>query len=209
MNTTKIRCTVVCIIIAVLCGGIARAEVTVSITINGTLEELAPFMEQLRELNIDINAKGQREEPLKLQMLSVTPAPEEKVLEEKAPKPKPPEPTLALMKPAVNPNVAKAGQIVRVAVKAYDKDRRIDTLSIAVVGSGVTGDLYDNGTGIDAEPNDGMWEGSIEIPGNIKPATYTLKVLAYDVNGVRITKINPDGSKDVLKSETILKITGP
>lgn len=106
-----------------LCGAVAaaRAEVTVSITISGTVEELVPILQKLQELGLGgATAAG---DPLKLNVHSVMTGTEAVPVVTAPP---------AIESAAVEPANAKAGEAVLVTAKIVDAGHAIDTVAATI-----------------------------------------------------------------------------
>ena len=170
----------------------ARAEVTVSVTINGSLDEIIPILELLRDMGIGQETLGEPGDPLRLDIHSVSTvgvAPESP-FEEVSPAPvhlEPagvPEPATALTAIQFAPSPAEAGQDVLVTVNVLDPEKRVDTL-VAEMPTVVAEDfdLYDNGTHGDVTPNDSLWSATLAVPKDLRPGEYGATIQAYDPHG--------------------------
>lgn len=195
--------------------GQARAEVTVSITLSGSIEELIPIMQQLKQIVAKgTDAKGEDGPVMKVQMHSITspsdarfnPRPTYAVPPTAVPKPAP-KPALALMPPTLSPGVVAPGTSITVTTEVYDRDHRIDTMSLVIADSGLSFELYDNGTNNDKKARDGVWTTQIDLPEDIAAGSHIVKIMAYDRNGEALSiKTKGKEKGKPLTSETALLI---
>lgn len=199
--------------IAVLCAlllgcmaaGGAAADVTLSITITGSPDELIPLLEQLKRLGIGTEGGSEaspEEERIQLQMHSVT-SDEEAAAEPPAPE----EEELGLWGAAVQPSPAKPGDTVMVTVQVADSERRIDTIAVAVDGGeGLMFDLYDNGTHGDETARDGVWSYAMDVPHTLDVEQYTMTIVPYDRFGREVTLETPGGEPIPLREKLVLPV---
>jgi len=197
----------VSLLIAALCSAaVAQAELAVSVTITGDLDEILAVLEQLDTMGV--GASPADDDPFKLQMHSILPKlfdetvllespPEEPapVVPPELPEP-PPEPVLGLLEATVDPAVAKPGATVLLTVKVSDPDHRVDTVVATLGGSdGLGFDLYDNGTKGDAKAGDGIWSCAVPVPAHGSGGQYTVTVRAFDARGDLIRTPSPEGEE--------------
>ncbi|MBI4556597.1 MAG: hypothetical protein HY706_03370 [Candidatus Hydrogenedentes bacterium] len=226
MINKALKCTIA---IAAMCAavGAAYADLTVSVNITGTIEELIPILQHLKDLGVGTGTAAASEDALKLNVHSIAtgatteaapaPAPEAAPAPEpvSAIPPEPPKPALGLLNLKAEPAAPKPGDIVQLSVQVSDPDHKIDTVAVTVTGpegdaKGVF-DLYDNGTHGDATANDGLWSTNIGALGPAARAgeTYTLMVVAYDANGDPVMTAGEGGAIIPLKAEAGLTVQAP
>lgn len=163
----------------------ARAEVTISITISGSIEELLPILRQLQSMGV--GAGDSAEDPLKLNVHSVMSG-DDFALPGMAPPPEPVAPALEPEPPklgfqgaTVTPGSAKAGENVLFAAQVSDPDHVVDTVGLTV--GDITFDLFDNGANGDETAMDGIWSRHYALPATLQAGDYVATITAYDVNG--------------------------
>ncbi len=166
----------------------APAEVTVSVTISGTIEELIPILQKLKELGIETGA-APGEDGLIVDLHSVAegeaPAP--------APEPEPVKPPLSLAKLTVEPAEVAPGAAIVISAGITDPDGVVDTVVATVhTQTALTYDLYDNGEKGDLTARDGIWSLAIEVPGGAALGEYRVSATAFDRNGEPVA--GPDGN---------------
>jgi hypothetical protein len=163
----------------------ARAEVIISITISGSIEELLPILRQLQ--NMGVGTGDSAEDPLKLNVHSImsgddvalpgmepAPAPVEPVPE--------PEPAkLGFQGASATPGSAKAGENVLFTAQVSDPGHVVDTVGLTV--GDITFDLFDNGANGDEQAMDGVWSRLYALPATLPAGEHVATITAYDVNG--------------------------
>ncbi|MBN2310996.1 MAG: hypothetical protein JXR94_18620 [Candidatus Hydrogenedentes bacterium] len=181
MKSHSGKCLSVLVLLSMLCAANAVAELTVTVSISGSIEELLPVLQHLKDMGIGVGAEG---DGLKLRMHSVITGDEAAPTEPAPPAepPAPPKPILGLMNPAALPATVRPGGILVVTVKVGDPDHVIDTIGVTV-SDGTSFDLYDNGTRGDAEALDGLWSRSVAVPQDMPAGQHVATITAYDVNG--------------------------
>lgn len=201
MKTCLSRTGLLLFVCCVLGTAPVPAEVTVSITISGTIDEIIPVLEQLRGLGV--GTAGATDDPLKLQVHSVMSSEEEEEVKTSAegiaPKPLP-----TILQATVEPGIAKPGDRVVVKAAIGDPERVVDTVAGTVASTRV--DLFDNGTGGDATAGDGVWSGTLTLPGNVETGANTITITAYNANGEQITLPDADGNLTPLTAEAALTV---
>lgn len=203
MNTCLSRTAFLLLVCCVLGIAPVHAEVTVSITISGTIDEIIPVLEQLRGLGV--GTSGATDDPLKLQVHSVMSSEEEEEEEVKtAPEEMTPKPRPTISQSTVEPAIAKPGDSVVVKATIGDPDRIIDTVAGTVASARV--DLFDNGTGGDATAGDGIWSGTLTLPGNVETGANTITITAYNANGEQVTLPDAEGNLAPLTAEAALTV---
>ncbi|MCC6489713.1 MAG: hypothetical protein IT364_19630 [Candidatus Hydrogenedentes bacterium] len=159
---------------------IAQAEVTISITLTGSIEEILPILQQLQGLGIGVSGQ----DPLKLNVHSVMGAEAGQTPAEPAPAPEaapPPPPPLGFTGVVVAPSAAKVGETMTFTATLSDPDHVVDTVAITV--GELKFDLFDNGANGDVTAMDGTWSRAYELPATLTAGTHTGAIQAYDVNG--------------------------
>jgi hypothetical protein len=218
----KARLWIVVGLAAVLVGGgWARADVTVSINISGSLDEIIPILELLRDLGIGGEAFGKPGEPLRLNIHSVSTfdpldAPAAGGFEAVAPPPVEltvdteealPAAPLAVGAVEFAPSPVRGGQDVLMTVHLRDDEQRVDTL-VATVAGLIEGsfDLYDNGSHGDAQANDQVWTAGFRVPEGTRPDDYPVTITAFDPHGAPVQMPGDTDDPQPLIVETTLTI---
>ena len=178
--TNRVALGILTALIAVTCAGAAHAEINVTVSISGTLDEILPILRHLQDLGIGVAGK----DAMKLQVHSVMSGTE---AAPGAPAP------LGFQAAAVAPVSAKAGETVLITAKVGDPDHVVDTVAATVGGETV--DLYDNGTNGDVTALDGTWSRSVALPATIPSGDAVIVLTAYDVSGDAVHVTAPDGTK--------------
>ena len=192
----SIRIATILLAAALGLAGAARADVTVSITINGSLDEIIPILELLRDMGIGTETLGDPGDPLRLNMHSVStieaaPGAPESAFEAVAPAPvvlqpsePAPQPATALSDMQFTPMPAAPGSEVLLTVAVTDADKHVDTLVAQIPRvADENFDLYDNGTHGDQTATDNIWSATVTVPQATNPGEYTATVTAYDPHG--------------------------
>jgi hypothetical protein len=179
---------------------IAAAELTLSITISGTPDELIPLLETLKKMGFGTEgSKQQSDEPIRFEMNSVS-------SETDAPPETNEEPELGIWGAAAQPSPAKPGDTVMVTLQVTDTEGRIDTIAASMGDDdGLLFDLYDNGTNGDEVARDGVWSYELTVPQSLDVEQYTILIIPYDRNGDEITT-EVDGEVQTMRSEVVLAI---
>lgn len=181
----------------------ASAELKLSITITGTPEELIPLLEKLSEMGVGTGSEEESDEPVRMEMHSVT-GDEEAAAEEKGESDEPP----GLWGAAVTPAAPRPGEDVLVTLQVSDPSGQVDTIACVVEeGDGFLFDLYDNGTHGDEIAGDGVWSYLLTVPTRLDVDTYTINVTPYDRRGNEIAVESDDGSMETLSAEIALPVT--
>lgn len=176
---------------------VARAEVSISITISGSIDELLPILRQLQ--NMGVGAGDGTEDPLKLNVHSVMtgedmalPGAEPAASATEAPPPA--VVTLGITSASAVPNPAKAGGNVLFTATVGDPNHVVDTVGLTI--GDVTFDLFDNGANGDLKAMDGIWSRSYELPTTLSPGDHVATINAYDVNGEPV--VLAEEGKDIM-----------
>jgi len=204
MNSTWKAC-VFGLVLAVALGS-ASAEVTVSVSISGTIEELLPILRHLQDMGFGVGPTGTEEDALQLEMFSVMSPEGQKPPEEQArkePVKMPLKPVLSMKEATVAPAPVKLGETALVTVAITDPERVVDTVG-ATLGSlrDNSFDLFDNGAQGDAAANDGIWSRRVEVPATLPVGNHPIRIQAYDRNGDPVMVKKPDGKALPLRTET-------
>ncbi|GMW01892.1 MAG: hypothetical protein AMXMBFR84_30280 [Candidatus Hydrogenedentota bacterium] len=155
----------------------ANGEITVSVTLTGSLEEIQLILEQMKALGA---ISGQYGEPMKMNLHSVM---DSNAVQEDGVAP-PPAPTLALVDPKVEPQSAKPGEEILVSISIVDTNKVVDTVAVKdSTAAEATFDLYDNGLEGDAVAGDGIWSRKTTVPAGAAAGEYTLGITAFGING--------------------------
>jgi hypothetical protein len=187
------------------------AEVEVSVTLTGDVDELIVVLKTLQQMGVGVEAKT--EDPLdelRLQMHSFL-EPEEVAEETSAPEAEPEapaEPVLGFTEVKLEPAKAAPGQLVLVTATVSDPGKVVDTVALSL-GDSQEFDLFDNGQGGDETALDGVWSRKMEVPYNKAAGDFIVTVTAYDVNGDPISAPGATETDSALpmKVDTVLSIT--
>jgi hypothetical protein len=196
MNAVLSRFGVAAAVIAVMWSGWAFAELSVSVTITGPIEEILPVLQHLKDLGIGTGS-APKDQAVKVEITSVasTGAP--------APPPEPPKP--GLLNAKVEPAAAKPGDTVLIAVQVKDPEHVVDTVAAMIEGMDGSAELYDNGSHGDATAGDGVWSGSVALKPPIAPGEHVIHVSAFNAAGSLATTKTGDQAPVPLTAQT--KIT--
>ncbi len=204
MGTTLSNWTLCAVLGWCLLAGASFADVTLSITISGSADELIPLLEKLKDLGIGESAASseiETEESIQVELHSVSSG-EPSVLDREEV-----EEELGLWGAAIQPSPAKPGDTVTVTLQVADTARRIDTIAVAVSGGdGMLFDLYDNGAHGDETARDGVWSYAFEVPQSIDVDEYSLTIIPYDRRGDEVVAQGADEEKIPLRSELTLPV---
>ncbi|MDZ4861257.1 MAG: hypothetical protein SGI88_19975 [Candidatus Hydrogenedentes bacterium] len=170
----------------------AHANVQVSITITGTVEELIPILQKLQELGL--GGAPAADDPLKLNVHSV--------MSEDEPMPAVVVPSFTAA--AVEPAMAKAGDSVLITATVADLGRHVDTVA-ASIGGGARVDLFDNGTEGDVTAGDQIWSRQTVLPA-IPAGEVIVSISAYNANGEAIVT-QATGEDAPLTTEAKMTVT--
>lgn len=206
MNALGMRmiCLSVCVFAAF---GIpaASAQVTVSVTLSGSVEEMLPILQHLRDMGFgdaaDIQVSG-GDDAIRMSVHSVMTGEGEDGASE-APEPAPLPEGLTLYDAQFEPVSAEPGQTVLLTVAVNDPEKRVDTVAATFRDlEDATLDLFDNGTQGDRTVGDGFWSRRVPVFPKMQAGQHVLEIMAYDVNGQLIT--NDDGSP--IQTDAVLTI---
>ncbi len=198
---------------AMVLGAWAGAEVSVTLTISGDMDEILAILQLLRSMGYGGSAP--EEDPLRLRVHSVHSSDEETAASSvpgeagavAAPEPEPePKPVIALQNPTADPASVKAGETVVVRTEVIDQQNAIDTLAATFGKTAVTVDLHDNGEQGDATAGDGVWSGTLAVPPETRAGAHEITILAYDANGDPIMTLTADQRVTSLSAKTGLTV---
>jgi hypothetical protein len=204
MVSKCIRNVLVAGLIATLSSGAALAAgggPEVSVSISGSLNEMLPVLELLRNMGFGFETPADDENALRLEVHSIVrdtdllkgavgmPATEASEEAEEAAADKPDEQPVALDKlglyaAEVDPSTVEPGAKVTVSVVVGDPENMVDTVAASVVGQeGAMADLYDDGTHGDAGASDNTWTCALTLPEDMLSGPYQIEIVAYDEYG--------------------------
>ncbi len=199
----------------------AMAELKVTLTIDGDLEELLQVLQHLKQMGVGADAV-QGTDAFRLHMHSTHNAPpmsgdtesvdalrrvgaETGAVAQQAEEEKP-EPPTALRNLALEPESAAPGESVLVTVQVVDQNNAIDTVALTLKTTNLTADLYDNGTNGDAFAGDGIWSTKVYLPPELQEGLYVVELLAYDANGAPIMVLTEDRRVTTLSAKIPLAL---
>jgi hypothetical protein len=169
-----------------------RAELMVSVTITGEIDEILPILEHLRQRGAGPGGAAQYGESMRLEVHSMHAGGEASMAQAEAPPQQ--APAVGITNVVVEPPSINPGMPVTIRVQVNDPARVIDTLTARFAGAQVEVDLFDNGTGGDLTPDDGIWSASVLAPQNLGSGVHTLLFSAYDANGQPVMAQGPGGA---------------
>jgi len=192
----------------------AKADVNVSVTLTGPIEEILPILQLLQDLGVGSEAYS--EDPLRLRVQSdyegaaepqqpvgeaqPDPAPEEPPAEPEAPE-EPAAPAIGFGEVNVTPHPLTAGETGLIEARLADPENQVDTVSVTADGQSF--DLYDNGTQGDKTAADGIWSFEAPVPPDAAPGEYTLTITAHDDFGDVVQMDAGDGTQPMQTTKTI------
>ncbi len=196
--------TAVCLVHVL--AGVAAAEVTVSVTLTGPIDEILPLLEHLREMGV-----GAAADPLKLEMHSVA-APEvdpgAAPATEPAAPPQPPEPPQPLFAAfTTEPAVARPGEKVWLSILLANGVGIVDTVSATIPGAAAQVELYDNGENGDPVAGDGQWSAAIVLDPQVQPGQVPIQIIAFNANGEPVKVKDAAGQPTDLTATVTLEVT--
>ena len=201
MNAKRILLIAVVGMMAIGSGRPALGDVTVTVTISGTLDDMLPILQHMRDMGV---GGGPAESAMKLEVHSVA-GPAAPSSAPAAPaEAAPPKPALGLLEPKATPGTLKAGEKALLTVRVSDPNRMVDTVTASVDGKEV--DLFDNGANGDATAGDGIWSGVLEVPQNMAPGDHVITMAAYGAYGYPVLAPGPDGKDQPLAVQTKLTV---
>ena len=208
MMALGMRTICLCVCTAAVLGvSAASAQVTVSVTLSGSVEEMLPILQHLRDMGFgeaaDIEVSG-GDEAIRMRVHSVMKGDGDAVAEEvEAEAPSVPE-GLALFNAKFEPASSKGGEVALLTVAVNDPENRVDMVAATFREiPDVTLDLFDNGTQGDRTVGDGIWSRRVPVFPQLQTGQHVLEISVYDVNGLAIA--NEDGSP--IQTDVILTVT--
>jgi len=191
---------------AVLGSVSASAQVEVSVTLSGTVEDMLPILQHLRDMGFgdaaDIEVSG-GDDAVRMSVHSVMTGEGEEALATDTEALAVPE-GLALVNAKFQPTSAKAGEVALLTVSVRDPENRVDTVAATFrdVPDG-TLDLFDNGTQGDRKVGDGVWSRRVPVFAQLQAGQHVLEISAFDVNGQLIAQ--EDGTP--IQTDAVLTVT--
>jgi hypothetical protein len=189
--------------------GSAVAEVAVSVTITGSLEEVLPLLEQLNTLRGGEHEPAAQEGRISIQSVATMEPGEAAASEAPDPAPVIESDTPRFGAAAAEGSPAEPGDVVLLHAQLVDPHQQVDTL-VGGVGSAEAYefDLFDNGTHGDAQAHDGVWSYALPISSDWSTGEHVVFVTAFDSFGAPIRVENTAGAAEAL-STTIPFAVGP
>jgi len=180
-----------------------RAEIEVSVTLSGSIDEIMTVLNQLQALGVG-GAPGPRDgltvEVQSIAAGAVAPS-------EEAPDSAPP-PRLALGSPVV-PAQAEPGAEAQLNIQVVDDDHVVDTVTARIMDTAIAVDLFDSGTHGDQTAGDGIWSGLLVLPEDLAPGEYRVVFSAYDATGNAVPQLTPGGELVPLTAAANLRVAAP
>ena len=165
---------------------VAHAELSISITITGEIDELLPVIEYLRQQGAGPGGEAATEEVMRFEVHSVEEDAEAiEAPAEMAPEPAPP--ALGFSDAAVTPPVIEPGQTMTVSVRVTDDARTVDTVTARFTGANFEVDLH-------STSGDGNWTAEVLAPAYLAAGAHSIEFSAYDLNGQQVITRSPDGT---------------
>ena len=192
------QATALMAVAAVVFASAASAELNVSVTITGPVDEMLPLLEHLKGLGVGAPAEADSD-TLRVEMHSE--AGGESV----------PRPLSVLQDARVDPATVAPGpdSMALISVRASDPDGKVDTVAARVVDKGIVVELYDNGSHGDSEAGDGVWSGTLAVADVLDPGEYRIKIMAYNANGTPVIMRRPGEAPEFLTAETLITVLPP
>lgn len=176
----------------------AWSEVSVSLVIEGDVDEIQAVLNQLRRSGLVESGGGFN--PFRMRVHSSTNGDAEGTAQgdsdgadqEIAGEAQPGEPAKPTVPPvlgfsnlAVAPNAVAPGNTAAITVDLLDRKNQVDTVAAMLTNGSrkFLFDLYDNGTHGDETAGDSMWSVNVTIPATADPGPHTLQLSAYDTMG--------------------------
>lgn len=193
-------------VLALFLPGFASAELRMSLTIEGSPEEIMAVLRQLQQAGLGGSAETPGHDPMRLRVFSATgePAPETVPTEPPAP-----EPPVDLRAALVSPPSSPPGAPVLVSVRVRDLEQRVDTVAAWIPAVALTADLHDNGQGGDVTAGDGIWSATLVVPETLPDGAHEITLTAYDANGNVIAFTGPEDIQEPVTATTQLVVRRP
>lgn len=194
----------------------ATADVTVTVQISGTIEEILPILQAIQQSGFE-KAAAEKLEGLKLEINStaVEGAPADAAAtmppaEASPAAPPPPPPPPALAAPVVQPATAKPGEQVLITVAVTNPEGLIDTVAAHQAGTGTYAfDLYDNGTRGDAAAGDGVWSYLYTVPPAAADGPIEFELNAFNAAADQVKVKNEAGEEVPLTVHATITVQKP
>ncbi|MCP4643586.1 MAG: hypothetical protein GY851_24270 [bacterium] len=194
MRTAQVPTIALLALAFLVCAGTADAELKVSVSITGTIDELMPILQHLKDMGIGIDVTTEEVDALKVQLHSAVPGPDQPAPAPAQPAPPAP-PKLGLSQLKVEPETPKLEGLMLVSVRLSDPNRVVDTVAATVgVYDELSTDLYDNGTHGDEKALDGVWSCALKVTDDLGSGDHDVKAMAFDRNGDPVMVADPDGT---------------
>jgi len=201
------RTICIALLLTVLAALPGRAELSVSVTLSGDLDEILTVLTQLQALGIGGAATA--DDSLSVEVHSsmdgAAGGAEPLAVEAEAPKPAP---RLAFSNPVL-PAQATPGADAALTIQVIDDDHIVDTIAAHIAETALAVDLFDNGTHGDHTAGDGIWSGLIHLPTDLAPGEYSIVFSAYDAMGNAVPLLTEDGHLVPLTATAKLRVTAP
>lgn len=181
------------------------AEVKVSVTLSGDIDEIMTLLTQLQALGV--GGQSAAEAPLSVEVQSVSEGAALPLAEDPPPL-EPEEPRLAFSNPIL-PAQAAPGAEVALAIQVVDADHVVDTVAARIENAAIAIDLFDNGTHGDQTAGDGVWTGLLPLSDDLAPGVYQVVFSAYDALGNPVPHLTDDGQIAPLTVAARLKVSAP
>ncbi len=189
---------------ALLGSASVSAQVEVSVTLSGSVEEMLPILQHLRDMGFGDSAKidvSGGDEAIRMSVHSVMKGDEAAESDEAAPEM--PE-GLALFDAKFDPASAESGKAALLTVSVSDPEKKVDTVAARFRDiSDATLDLFDNGTQGDRTVGDGIWSRRVPVFPQLQAGQHVLEITAFDVNGQAI--LQEDGTP--VRTDAVLTVT--
>lgn len=190
-----------------------RAELSVSVTLTGDLDEIIAVLQQLRAHSAAVRP-DEDANPLRIQIQSIlsgvapdAAAPDAALEDTAAEETQPaPPPALRLEEIRSEPETLIPGTAALLTVRVVDEAGVIDTLSARMSGTNAILDLYDNATHGDRVAGDGLWSAAFTVPEDLRPGSQSVSVVAYDATGAPVTVLAENGREMALAKRATLRI---
>jgi len=198
-----VPCAIAALCLGVFAAPAARAEIVISLEIQGTVGEIMQVLRTLKDAGLG-GDPGSPDDGMKMEVHSSATR-DDIAPEAPAPSADPSAPVaIEPVEPGApgfsalnaNPSEVAVGEVLHVRVRLADPAGVVDTVE-ATLTNGVVSfafDLFDNASHGDATAGDGMWSVDALLPGGADTGAYTLTLLAYDSVGAPVTAPGEDGA---------------
>lgn len=195
----KVRmCFLAAFFSVVFFGGAASGDVTVSVTISGSLDEMLPILEHLREVGFGVHRAGN--EALRLEIHSDASAPDSPAAELS----EQPEPRMTAF--MAEPGAVRPGGRAWLSILVLNGAGIVDTVSATFIETGQQIELYDNGENGDPVAGDGQWSANTVIDPELAPGRHALRIVAFNANGQPVLVKCEDGQPVELAADVTLEV---